>query len=185
MSKLGAKRPETVVEFCTDFDLQAEHDIASAELAALNQRESQTLASPAKRAVAKKVVDLEKKMLDSIVCFTLQALPRKRWAELESAHQPREDNTVDAHYRVNMETFIDAVMSEAEPVPVIVSVTKKSDGSPVDFGPGDWNAEADEMTNAQWDQFALAVLALNRGKVTPGFNKAAWQQTQTPARKSK
>lgn len=180
MSKLGAKRPETIVEFCTNLDLQAEHDEASTDLAALQQRDTKTLVSAARTKAAKRVVDLEKQMLDHVILFRLAALPRKKWAELEAEHQPREDNAVDAHYRVNMATFIDAVMSTPG---VIVAVTHKKTGEPVEFTAADWDAEADEMTNAQWDHFAIAILSLNRGKASPGFNKAAWQQTQISASK--
>ena len=186
MSGLAIKRPEKTIEFCTDLALQAEWEEAGRELAGTTKREGSdarmTGETKAVRDLKKRIQELETAMNDSMVVFTVRALPRKRWVELEAAHAPREDNEADKHYGVNIATFIDAVMSEPG---TLVAVASKASGDRVDFSSSDWPALADEMTSGQWQEFALPLLVLNRGTVTPGFNRAAWLKTPTPAPKSK
>ena len=186
MSGLAIKRPEKTIEFCTDLALQAQWEEAGRELADTAKRSAPdarlTGESKAVRDLKKRIQDLEKAMLESVVVFTVRALPKKRFVELEAAHAPRDDNEADKHYGVNIATFIDAVMTEPG---TLVSVTYKATGDRVDFESRDWPALADEMTTGQWQEFAIPVLVLNRGTVTPGFNRAAWQKTPTSAPKSK
>lgn len=181
MSSVIVKRPEKGVEFCTDLGLQAEWESASADLARAVKEsgaDARETGEPKRvRDLKKRVRDLETAMLDSVVVFTLRALPRKRWAELEAAHPPREGHEDDKQYGVNVGTFIDAVMVEPG---ALVSVTSKVTGDPIDFtAASDWGPLADEMSNAQWEQFAVPVLLVNRGTVTPGFNRAAWVKTRS------
>lgn len=186
MSGLAIKRPEKTIEFCTDLALQAEWEEAGRELADTAKREApdarMTGDTKAVRDLKKRIQELETAMNASKVVFTIRALPRKRWAELEEIHPPREEHDADKHYGVNVATFIDAVMVEPG---TLVSVKDKSTGDRVDFSSSDWPALADDMTTGQWNEFALPLLLLNRGTVTPGFNRAAWQKTPTPAPKSK
>lgn len=186
MSGLAIKRPEKTIEFCTDLALQAEWEAAGRELADVAKRAApdarMTGDSKAVRDLKKRIQELETTMLSSLVVFTLRALPRKRFVELEEAHPPREGDAADQHYGVNMATFIDAVMVEPG---TLVSVADKTSGDTVDFTAKDWPALADDMSSGQWQEFALPLLRLNRGTVTPGFNRAAWQKTPTSAQKSK
>lgn len=186
MSGLAIKRPEKTIEFCTDLALQAQWEEAGRELADTTKRAApdarMTGESKAVRDLKKRIQELETAMLESVVVFTVRALPKKRFVELEAAHPPRDGDDADKHYGVNMGTFIDAVMVEPG---TLVSVTDKTSGEAVDFTAKDWPALADDMSSGQWQEFALPLLALNRGTVTPGFNRAAWQKTPTPAPKSK
>jgi len=182
---ITVKRPEKIVEFCTDLGLQSEWESAGEELKSVRQREQadarMTGESKKVRDLKARIVKLENQMLDSIVVFTLRALPRKRWAELEATHPPREDHEDDKRYGVNVGTFIDAVMVEPG---TVASVTYKASGERVEFSPAsDWLPLADEMSNAQWEQFAIPLLLVNRGTVTPGFNRAAWQRTPSSGSK--
>jgi hypothetical protein len=182
---ITVKRPEKIVEFCTDIGLQSEWEAAGEELNTLRKREQvdarMTGESKAVRALKARIQELENRMLDSIVVFTLRALPRKRWVELEEEHPPRDDNEDDKRYGVNVSTFIDAVMVEPG---TVASVRYKASGERVDFdAAGEWQALADDMSNAQWEQFAIPLLLVNRGTVTPGFNRAAWQKTPSSGSK--
>lgn len=179
------KRPEKIVEFCTDIGLQSEWESASEELVRVKKREQadarMTGESKASRELKRRIQELENQMLDSIVVFTLRALPRKRWVELEAEHPPREDHEDDKRYGVNVSTFIDAVMVEPG---TVASVVNKATGERIEFAPAeDWVPLADEMSNAQWEQFAIPLLLVNRGTVTPGFNRAAWQRTPSSGSK--
>lgn len=182
---ITVKRPEKIVEFCTDLALQAVWEAAGEELATVKKREQadarMTGESKAVRDLKKRIQELENQMLDSIVVFTLRALPRKRWVELEAEHPPREDNDEDKRYGVNVGTFIDAVMVEPG---TVAKVAYKGSGERVDFDPAsEWQSLADEMSNAQWEQFAIPLLLVNRGTVTPGFNRAAWHRTPSSGSK--
>ncbi|MDF2915993.1 MAG: hypothetical protein K0S70_210 [Microbacterium sp.] len=182
---ITVKRPEKIVEFCTDLGLQSEWEAAGEDLKTARQREQvdarMTGESKEVRGLKDKIQELENRMLDSVVVFTLRALPRKRWAELEAEHPPREDHEDDKRYGVNVGAFIDAVMVEPG---TVASVTYKASGERVEFAPvTDWLPLADEMSNAQWEQFAIPLLLVNRGTVTPGFNRAAWQRTPSSGSK--
>ncbi|AEI11814.1 hypothetical protein [Cellulomonas gilvus] len=168
MSSLTIKRAEKAIDFCTDLALTARHEQLDAELGDVRKKR-QTLASHSEAELVAQLRDLERQMAESTVVFVLRALSNKRWAEHEAAHPPRKGDAADEAYSVNLSTFVDAVMPES-----IVSVTHKHDGSPVDFDPAtDWMSLADEMSNAQFQVFALALLALNRGVTAAPFSLTA------------
>lgn len=176
------KRPQKVVELCTDMSLAGEHERADAELREI-EREEQLDPRLAGRktsveAAAKRVQQIEQKMTASTLCFTLTALSNKRWTELEGEHEPREDDAVDAAYGVDVSTFVDAAMGES-----ITAVVEKSSGKAVEFAAAEWSALADEMTNAQWDAFALALFQLNKQRTSPDFSKAASRVIRTSSSK--
>lgn len=170
---LTITRAETTVDVCTDLALKAQHE--QLERALLEARRDQkTMASAAVRELAEKVRELEHKMAEQTVVFTLRAMPHKKWAEYEEAHPPREGVEEDKAYSINVSTFFDAVVPAS-----IVAVTRKSDGEPVPFEPAtDWPALADEISNAQYNAFALTVLQVNRGVTGAPFSQAASLATQ-------
>ena len=64
---------------------------------------------------------------------------------------------------MNISTFVDAALAEA-----IEGAAHVTDGSPVDgFTGADWPETANDITNAQWQQFAFDLFRLNNG-VTAG-----------------
>ncbi|MCR6706549.1 MAG: hypothetical protein NVV66_18300 [Cellulomonas sp.] len=88
---------------------------------------------------------------------------------------PRQDNDEDKAYGINISTFFDAVMPVS-----IVAVTLKSDGEQVPFEPvDDWPTLADEISNAQYNEFALTVLKVNRGVTGAPFSSTASLVTQS------
>ncbi|UJP39327.1 hypothetical protein [Cellulomonas palmilytica] len=171
---LTINRAETTVEVCTDLALKAQHE--QLERALLEARRDQrTMASQAVRDLAEKVREVEHEMAAQTVVFTLRALPHKRWAEFEEAHPPSEGNDEDKSLGVNTSTFFDAVLPVS-----IVGLARKSDGEPIPFdAPNDWPALADEISNAQYNEFALTVLRLNRGVTGAPFSQAASLATQS------
>lgn len=170
MSKLGIKRSTSTVRLCTDLDLAAQHENLQVALAAERAKPDTGMmnAGSEARRLAEQITDLEAQMVASTVVFTLTALPRKRWAELEAGHPPREDNKIDATYGVNVSTFVDAAMPES-----IESVKRASDDEPVDFSGADWTEAADEMSNAQWQEFAVDLFRLNNGVTAGPTSRAA------------
>lgn len=115
-------------------------------------------------------------MNDSMLLFRLRALPRRRWQELVTEHQPREDNEIDADLGVDQSQFFDAVMSE---LGTVVSVNRKGSGEVIDFDPADWNDLADEMSDGQWAEFAQKILELNRGVVGAPKSRTASRLIQS------
>lgn len=184
---ITVKRPEKIVEFCTDLDLQADWEEAGAALRSTREKEladaRMTGESKASRALKGKIRGLEARMQEETLLFRFRALPRKRWVELEESHPPRDDRDDDRAFGVNLSTFVDAVIMEPGS---LVSVTNKATGATVEFDPGsEWMQLADDMSDAQWDVFSVAVYNVNQGRdsVAPGFNKAAWLKTRGSASK--
>lgn len=166
---LTLTRATKVVPLCVNLSLKAEHDRAVAAL-----QEARNAAAQDAREVSTEIRDaaaavqaIEQQMRDHTVRFTLQALPRKRWAEFVAANPPRPGDETDKALDVDV-SALDAVIVQA-----ITSVQNR-DGSDVPFAPAtDWEPLADEMSTAQWNDFAQAVLALNNGVTSAPFSPAA------------
>ena len=171
--KLTIKRPETTYDLCLDGELFAEFQEAENELKEARKMAlaDSRLNSPVKE-IAKRIVALQEQMKAETVTFTLRGLPRKDWARMVAENPPREGNAVDKGYGANM----DALMVEAIPA-CIVEV--KKDGEVIDFDPTkDWDALAEEMTDAQYDDFAVKTVSVNRGRQEVPFSQAAYKLTQ-------
>lgn len=177
MSKLGLSLPTTTVPLCTDLALVAEHEGYVRELAkAEREPVKDDRENDPKSALVQKIRDLETQMESSTLTFTLQALPRKVFAEIEARYPVRKDNPDDERFNINMKKVPDAVLANTAP-PSILSVVDAA-GEKVDFTGADWNAEADSLSDGQWTVFALAVLALNRGTTAVPFSRAASRETR-------
>ncbi|HCS2945744.1 TPA: hypothetical protein OQU49_004349 [Shigella flexneri] len=165
---LTIKRARKSVPLCTNLALKSEHDRAVAAFedaksaAARDSRETSTT----ERDAALEVFRLEQEMKKHTVQVELEALPRKQWAEFEVSSPAREGNDTDKTYGLDLSKLDEAIM------PSIVGVTS-ADGETVPFEVKDWPALADEMSQSQWEAFALATLGLNRGSTAPSFSPAA------------
>jgi len=171
---LTIKRPETRVTLCLDGDLKADHEAAEAEYQAENSRR---LADPrlgsSTRALAQKVLDLEEKMREQSVAFTIRGLKRGTWTDLTAEHAPREGNALDNTYGFNIE----ALMTEA--LPQSIAGVENNKGEPLDFDvPAEWPGLVDDMTNSQYEDFVLAVLRVNAGRNEVPFSLSAFRTTQ-------
>lgn len=183
MSKLGTKRARQTVDFWTDPSALDQYTAALTELSKAEEeakRDARETGSPRVAAATKKVKELAKAAESDMVVFTISAIPRGRYAELQADHPPRDDNQLDKVFGANAERLVDAVLSEPG---AIVSVVRKTSGESVEFTPDDWRDESAEMSKGQWEPFANAVYALNEGNASPDFNWAASLTTKSSAAK--
>lgn len=169
------KRARRAVQLCTDLALFAEYDRAVATLDAAQKRDGQTINPSAEtKAAADAVQDIEAQMQASTLTFELEAHRRDAWEAFEAAHPPREGNETDERFGIDLSTLDDVIATS------IVAVTDSS-GDPVEFNPFDWTALADEISQAQWQDFALATLAVNRGVKSAPFSQSASRTTRASA----
>lgn len=169
-------RPERVVVFCTNLALKAEHEraVAALEDAQRNAARDAREAGSANVATAAAAVRaIEDEMRGHQIEFTLRGWPRKRWVEFEETHKPRPDHEGDKVLSIDVSSLDEALSSKGD-WPLTIVAVKAPNGEDVPFDPRrDWNDLADEMTNGQWEDFALAVLQVNRGVKAAPFSVAA------------
>jgi len=142
-----------------DGTLRAQWEELDAELGRLRKERltDPRLNSPI-QSMAKAVVDLQEAMRAETVTFTIQGMPRSDWENLLTAHPAREDNPGDKSYGFNPTAVTEAAIAQS-----IVKV--EQGGKPVKFDPAkEWDALADDMTNAQYEDFFIAILKTNRGR---------------------
>lgn len=182
---LVVKRPEKRVEVCLDGSLQADWEAAEAALTEARQRKLlDTRMVDSVHALAEAVRAIEEKARAESVVFLLRGMSRHAWDAFVADHPEREEHELDKAYGYNTETIFDAVLAHklpatitAEMPPTIVSVTKQ-DGTPIKFTPAEWQAFADELTNAQYGTFQVAVNEINRGRTNVPFSPAAYRETR-------
>lgn len=169
------KRARRAVQLCTDLALYAEYDRAVAALDAAQKRDGQTITpSEATKAAADAVQDIEARMQAATLTFEIEAQRRDVWEALEAAHPAREGDETDERFGIDLST-LDGIIAQS-----IVAVTD-SDGEPVEFAAADWEPLADEISQAQWQDFALATLAVNRGVKSAPFSQSASRTTRASA----
>jgi hypothetical protein len=175
--KLSIKRPETTVDLCLDGSLHAEWRKAQLELERVQKQNAgdDRLNTPA-RAIAERIESIQEAMRAEVVTFTVRALPRNEWSGLVESNPPREGNKLDAEiYGFNLA----AVMGAAIPACIVKA---EQHGEPLEFNPNaDWDALADDMTDAQYEDFMQAVLQVNRGRQDVPFSYAALREIQSSA----
>ncbi len=173
-------RPTKVVDLVTNLGLVAEHDAAQAALdEARNLDVSDPREVPRAPEAARAVQAVEAKMKGSTLHFTLQGDPRSVWSVWEATHPPVKGNAVDEQFRLHV-ADLDEVIARS-----IIAVTDH-EGATVDFDPRtEWVPLADAMTNGQWEDFAVAVMALNRGVKETPFSASASRVIQRSERTSR
>jgi hypothetical protein len=176
---LTIKRPETRVSFCLDGDLQAAYEAADAEFANLSTRKliDERLNGQAKES-AQRLVELEAQMQESTVSFVLRGMPRGEWGQLTAEHGPKEGNTTDKHYGYNME----AVMTIAIPKSIVGVENSKGERLPFNVT-DEWEALAADMTDAQYEDFVLGVLKVNKGRSDVPLSLSAFRMMQDSEQK--
>lgn len=147
------------VDLCLNMDLQADWEVAcrrldeAKNLAALDPRENDTSV----RDAAAVVQGLEAQMREHTILFKLQARPRKAWAEWVTDNPPVESDPVDKAFGIHV-----AALDEVIVASTLAVTTAAGEPFPFDMAT-QWDELADEMTNPQWEKFALAVVDLNQG----------------------
>jgi len=162
---LKIKRARKSVALVTDLDLAAEHEraVEAFNLARREAKKDDRENSTAARAAAEVVRDLEERMRSSTVHVELEAMSRKAWAEFEEANPPRDDNETDKTFNINIPALDTAIGAS-------VVGAFDHDGEPVEVS---WDEISDDLSQSQWQEFALAVLTLNRGTTDSPFSLAA------------
>jgi len=174
---LNIKRARTTVAFYPDMAIASEVEAAQKDLdaarAALEEatNASKTLAST-KVTAAKKAVEIAEAAYDKIrdaaastvLDVTLEALSRKRFAEAEENHPPREDDEDDASLRVNIDTFLAEVLPES-----VVEVKERATGERIAVTADEWREVCDEISDGQYQLLLLTVCGLNRGTARHPF----------------
>lgn len=169
------KRARRAVHLCTDLAAYAEYDRAVAVLDAAQKRDGQTIKpSDATRAAADTVQAIEDRMQSATLTFELEARRRDVWEAFEAAHPPREGDETDERYGIDL-SALDEMISAS-----IVAVADH-EGETVEFDASEWPALADEISQAQWQDFALAVLGVNRGVKAAPFSQSASRTTRASA----
>lgn len=161
------KRATRSVDLCTDMSLVADHERA-VEALDRAQKDAADRENTGVPAAARAVEAIEDAMRAATLEFTLQAVPRKAFQEFVAEHPAHEGDKIDEAYGLAI-SELDVLIAQC-----IVGVREK-DGGPVDFDPAsEWSALADEMTDGQWQEFALAAINIQRGgSTTIPFSKAA------------
>lgn len=165
------KRARQVVDLVTDLALKEQYTEALKALDAA--RASQPTAAMevgqpgAVIAAAARVQEIEAAMVASTMKFTIEAVPRVRWNEHVLEHPPREGNDSDAAIGIDV-TSLDLLLPES------IKAVHDASGTPVDFDPvAEWPDLSAEMSDGQFSDFILAVLAVNRGSDAPKSKAAS------------
>lgn len=165
---LKIKRARKTVPLVTDLSLAAEHERASnaLQMAQRSAKQEDRENSPEVKAAAARVVELEEAMRAETIYVELEAWQRKRWAEFEEANPPKKDDDADKAFGINLNALDDAIAG------MIVGAVDHED-QPVEFTADTWAEVKDELSQGQWEPFALGVLALNRKAADAPFSQAA------------
>jgi hypothetical protein len=127
---VGARRAERMVPIPMRGDLAAQCEQLERELQDLELDTSGPGASlggnPQAREIAERIEALREEMRDSILVFTLRALPARRakggkpsFTQLKDSHPPREGNALDKENGVNMDEFNEELLKHSIVDPVL------------------------------------------------------------------
>lgn len=159
---LNIKRARKTIPFYEDRAIGEQVTAAQkalAEAEAANDR----LASKAVAAARKHLEEVRAAAEATVLDVTLEALPRKRWAEAEESHPARDTKDQDKAFSVNVSTFFHEVLPLS-----VVEVKQRATGElRTDIKPTDWAKALDEIDDGQYSTIVLAVLGLNRQAANP------------------
>lgn len=160
----NARPPERTVSLCLRGDLVAEFERLEAEHTKAVQRVDDSLDAPSALAIAMQMEALRGEMQAATRVFTARALvPRAKYTDLILAHPPRLDEEgkpvrTDAE-GFNAETFYPALMRACVVDPVMT--------------PQRWEKLDAVLSDRQFDELAIACVAVNRGTIAVPFSPAA------------
>lgn len=107
-----ARLPETTVPVCVRGDLQAEWDRLNEELVRLRATSGRKMAGgPRESELSDRIRQIESDMSESVVKVTLRALPQPEWRKIKRDHPPRKDDPEDQRAGMNVEAFLDDLVS--------------------------------------------------------------------------
>jgi hypothetical protein len=172
---LNIKRRRETIAFYPDLAIAQDVEAAETALdeakAKVEDATGTTLASraltDAKKAVtaAQAAYDEVKARADATVLdITLEALPRKRWAEAEENNPPRDGDKTDATFSVNIDTFLAEVLPES-----VAEVKERATGERLAITADEWRDVLDDISDGQYQVLLFATLNLNRGASSHPF----------------
>ena len=162
---LNIKRPRKKVPFYED---RAAGMQVTAAQKALDEAQA---ADDRDRRMSSKGPAKERKHLEEVTAaaeatvldLTLEALPRKRWAEALEAHPARPGDASDKAFNLNIDTFLAEVLGES-----VVEARQRGTGElRTDVTPADWTGAVAELDDGQYSALLLAILDLNRSAANP------------------
>lgn len=160
---LNIKRNRKTIPFYEDRAIGAAILAAADALAEAKNGADARLASKAVREAEKRLEEVKAAAEATVLDVTLEALPRKRWAEAEESNPARDDKGPDKAFSVNVDTFLHEVLPLS-----VVEVKHRATGEPrTDIEPGDWAAALDEIDDGQYSTILFAILGLNRQAANP------------------
>jgi hypothetical protein len=160
---LNIKRPRKQVAFYEDRAAGMLVTAAEKDLAEVRKKYADRLASKAVRDAEKALEQAKAAAAETVLDLTLEALPKKVWAEAEEACPPREGDTSDKAFNVNVDTFLAEVLGKS-----VVEVRQRGTGElRTDVTAEDWAEATSEMDDGQYSALLLAILELNRNATNP------------------
>lgn len=173
-----ARLPEAVVPIVLRGDLAAEHEQLTRQLDEARARGASSLAGSGTGRIEDRLREIADDMRDSVVEFTLRALPRAKrpgdrrpsWRELREQYPPREKNGEMLREDI-MAGFVNAVQFPEPLVKASVVDPELSDEDWAELMPNISDGQFDELVNAAW--------TLNRGKVDIPFSPGGSATTPT------
>lgn len=163
-----AKRPEHTVEVCLRGDLVAQHEQLEVALEQAQKNRTDSLDGDGVGELVDAIQDLEARMHDNTYPFVFRALPKPAYRALVAAHPPREDDKRDGSMMFNVDTFYPAAIRACVIDPVLDDA--------------EWTDLLDEkLSDRQFTELGLAVLAVNIGEVSVPFSLAASRAKRTTA----
>lgn len=159
---LNIKRARRVVQFYPDSAVAAEIEAAFDAVVEAKKAAGDRLASRAVRDAEKALEDAKTRGAATVLDIELEALPRKRFVEVEENHPPRDGSKADENFTINWDTFLAEALPES-----VQSVKERSTGEVVEVTAKEWAAALEEIADGQYTTLALAVLQLNRNSNRP------------------
>lgn len=159
---LQIKRARKVVPFYPDQAVALEVEAAQKALDEAEGKTAGRLASTAVSAATKRLEKVKTAAAATVLDIELEARPRKRWAEIEEAHPPRKDDSVDEAFSICWDTFLPEVLPES-----VVAVRNRESGEAVEVAPEEWAGVLDEISDGQYQNLATTMLRLNRSSANP------------------
>lgn len=160
---LNIKRPRRQVPFYEDRAAGLQVTAAERALAEVKQKYADREGSRSVRDAERALERAKSEAADNVLDLTLEALPKKIWAECEEACPPRTGDAEDKTFNVNVDTFLAEVLGKS-----VVEVRQRGTGElRTDITAQEWADATSEMDDGQYSSLLLAILELNRNATNP------------------
>lgn len=160
---LNIKRPRKQVAFYEDRAAGMQVAAAQDVLDEAKKKYADRMASKAVKDAERALEEAKTAASATVLDLTLEALPKKVWAEAEEACPPRPGELDDKAFNVNVDTFLAEVLGKS-----VVEVRQRGTGElRTDVTAEDWAGAVAEIDDGQYSTLLLAILDLNRSGANP------------------